>query len=141
MRFGCCSLIFYVIIYSHHSGLTTINGSSISIVDDADSLSLHQSRTNTGESKAKDFSGLYRPPLVGSEFYAGSWLAPKKRLLHSLENVKKISNLEGASFHVVLTGPGTRHNDTFNQYNHVCMYRLYLYDIITSVCHSIRYFQ
>lgn len=67
--------------------------------------------------KAKSFSGVYIPPKEGSEFYAGAWLAPKKRLLNSADYISKIVNLEGASFHLVLTAPG-------DNYRFVCMLML-----------------
>ena len=49
-----------------------------------------------------DFSGFYTPDLdKTSEDYAGAWFLRKERLIMANASVSVISNLEGATFHVL----------------------------------------
>jgi hypothetical protein len=53
-------------------------------------------QTPADEEKLGDFSGLYRPSIkTGAiEWYAGAWLAPKRRFLEAHARMKKASFLE-----------------------------------------------
>lgn len=101
-------IVLFLCAVSHilHCSSNSRNLDAFDAYDQSADSNKRESSNNPAVSKAKGFSGLYEPPKVGTEFYAGAWLAPKKRLLFSADNIAKITNLEGASFHLVLTAPG-----------------------------------
>lgn len=65
--------------------------------------------------KKSQFSGVYNPTTrYGFESYAGSWLSPKSKFLEIEHGINGISNLEGASFSMILHGMTVMTRDYFD---------------------------